>query len=133
MRTQNAAELRHLAQRVAEIRKKRLLRRKKENTVARHFGGGEPSAARTRFPQSPQVFNNFGVTTLVIMLSVIMYEAARQFDLQVSEGAEAFFCVLSNFVHSKDCQSPTPACEQHQLHHVQLPPPVEVMQQAIVA
>lgn len=50
----NAAELRHLAQRVAEIRKKRLLRRKKEKTVARHFGGGEPSAGRTRSPQNPR-------------------------------------------------------------------------------
>ncbi|KAL8425303.1 hypothetical protein Efla_001685 [Eimeria flavescens] len=43
----NLAELRHLAQRVAEIRKKRLLKRKKEKTVTRHLGEGNVNAGES--------------------------------------------------------------------------------------
>ncbi|KAL8444419.1 hypothetical protein Emag_005514 [Eimeria magna] len=44
----NIAELRHLAQRVAEIRKKRLLKRKKEKTVTRHLGDEKPDPGTLR-------------------------------------------------------------------------------------
>lgn len=52
---QNIAELRHLAQRVAEIRKKRLLKRKKEKTVTRHLGGEEAETTNPRPTQQTQV------------------------------------------------------------------------------
>ncbi|OEH74118.1 hypothetical protein cyc_06630 [Cyclospora cayetanensis] len=50
----NIAELRHLAQRVAEIRKKRLLKRKRDKTVARHLGTqeAETTNAALTIPES---------------------------------------------------------------------------------
>ncbi|XP_026193881.1 uncharacterized protein LOC34622751 [Cyclospora cayetanensis] len=50
----NIAELRHLAQRVAEIRKKRLLKRKRDKTVARHLGTQEAETTNVRRAPMPQ-------------------------------------------------------------------------------